>query len=437
LPHQSAAFLKRKGKVIASRRHRFEAYLDKVFDFSAAVEALPDGRKFPRHKEKKVFDAVFLGAACQFPALHRIETECNQGALCHRIGPLSEDAIGYALERSDPDALFTLGCEVACPLKRNGVLRSDWSRGLVVAAIDGIEICSSFARSCKHCMERQVSHLVDGELREETQYYHRICVVAIVSSAFPIPLGIRFQKNGESEVACSLALLKDLIEKVGSRFLDLLVFDALYLQTPFTAEVQALGLDWVGNLKENQPELLAEAQRLTAGAPEVHSQGQQELQLWHAPEVYWPVADRTIGVVKTVRHRQKNRHRIGRDEGGRKQVVKETFIETSTNFYVSNLELGSIPPLFIHQLGRSRWLIDSEVFQTMTTDGHLKRPSVHQDHGQALIALTMIRVLAFTLTQVFFHRQVRSHFRKSSFGFCDLARRLADQFLVRAQTNSS
>jgi hypothetical protein len=66
--------------------------------------------------------------------------------------------------------------------------------------------------------------------------------------------------------------LKDLIETVGSRFLDLLVFDALYLQTPFTAEVEALGLDWVGNLKENQPELLAEAQRVTAGAPEVHSQ---------------------------------------------------------------------------------------------------------------------------------------------------------------------
>jgi hypothetical protein len=419
------------------RRHRFEAYLDKVFDFSTAVEALPDGRKFPRHREKKVFDAVFLGAACQFPALHRIETECSQGALFHRIGPLSEDAMGYALERNDPHALFTLGCEVARQLKRNGVLRSPWSRGLVVAAVDGIEICSSFARSCEHCMEHRVSHLVDGELREEIQYYHRICVVAIVSSAFPIPLGIRFQKNGETEVACSLALLKDLIETMGSRFLDLLVFDALYLQTPFTAEVEALGLDWVGNLKENQLELLAEAQRATASAREVHPQGSQELQLWHAPEVYWPVADRTIGVVKTIRHRSKNRRRIGRDDAGRKHLLKETVNETSTNFYVSNLELGSIPPVFIHQLGRSRWLIDSGVFQTLTTDGHLKRPSVHQDRGQGLMALIMIRVLAFTLTQVFFHRQVRSHFRKSSFGFCDLARALADQFLVMARTNSS
>jgi hypothetical protein len=109
LPHQSASFLERKGKVIASHRHRFEAYLDKVFDFSTKVGALPDGRRSPRHHGKKIFDAVFLGAACQFPAVHRIETECQRGALSKRIGSLSEDAIGYALERQNPSAVFALG----------------------------------------------------------------------------------------------------------------------------------------------------------------------------------------------------------------------------------------------------------------------------------------------------------------------------------------
>jgi hypothetical protein len=93
--------------------------------------------------------------------------------------------------------------------------------------------------------------------------------------------------------------------------------------------------------------------------------------------------------------------------------------------------------VFVHQLGRSRWVIDTEVFQTITTDGHLKKPSVHQRRSQAFIVLTMIRVLAFTLTLVFFHRQVRSHFRRCSLGFCDLARRLADQFLVTPLSDSS
>ena len=104
--------------------------------------------------------------------------------------------------------------------------------------------------------------MVNGELREDVQYYHRICALTIVSSAFPIPLGVRFQKNGETEVACTLSLLQDLLDRVGRRFLDLLVADALYLQTPFVRAVEDLGLDWVINLKDNQPELLAEAQRL-------------------------------------------------------------------------------------------------------------------------------------------------------------------------------
>jgi hypothetical protein len=249
---------------------------------------------------------------------------------------------------------------------------------------------------------------------------------------------MRFQKNGETEVRCSLSLLQDLLDRLGRRFLDLLVADALYLQAPFVREVEGLGLDWAINLKENQPELLAEAQRLTAEpAPHRPSLDQDELQLWHAPEVYWPVADRSVRVVKTVRTKRKNRIRVGLNDAGRRRPQKEMVAEQSTNFYASNLELGSIPPVFVHQLGRSRWVIDTEVFQTITTDGHLKKPSVHQGRGQALIVLTMIRVLAFTLTLVFFHRQVRSHFRNCSFGFCDLAQRLAYQFIVTAQPDSS
>jgi hypothetical protein len=80
---------------------------------------------------------------------------------------------------------------------------------LVVAAVDGIEICSSFRRCCDACMQRQVEHKVRGELRTDAQYYHRIVAAVIVSTPFPVPLGIRFQKDGESEVPWALALLQD------------------------------------------------------------------------------------------------------------------------------------------------------------------------------------------------------------------------------------
>ncbi len=420
-------------------RHQFETYLDKVFDFAARVAKLPDRRSYSSHSAQKVFDAVFFGSACQFGPVHRIESECKKGALRHRIGPLSEDTVGYALERQDPDALFALGCDLARQLKRNQVLASTWSRGRVVAAVDGIEICSSFVRCCPLCMERRVNHKVGEELREDVQYYHRISVVSIVSGSFPLPLGIRFQKNSEDEVACSLALLEDLRQRLGPRFFDVLVADALYLQTPFVKKIEALGLDWVINLKANQPELLAEAERLTAAlAPHPPSPGQPEdLQLWNLPEVDWPVADRDVHVVKTVRHRSRPRQQVQSLEAGKKEIIRVTEVEPSTNYYATNLELSSIPPLFIHQLGRSRWHIDAQLFQTLTTDGHLKQPSLHQGYEKALVVLTMIRVLAFTLALVFYYRQVRSHFRKPSFGFCDLARRMAEQFLPMATFDSS
>jgi hypothetical protein len=415
-------------------RHRFEVYLDKVFGFSRLVSAMPEGRQFPRHPWKKVFDAVFLGAAMQIPSLLQIEAECRGGALAKRIGPISADTIGYALERQAPEAVFALSCEIARRLKRNGVLRSDWSRGLLVGAVDGIEICSSFARCCDACMQREVQHKVDGVLRTDLQYYHRIVAVALVSTPFPIPLGVRFQKDGEGEVACALALLQDLVDQLGRRFLDLLVGDALYLQAPFVKEVERLGLDWAFTLKENQPELLSEAECFTQGpAAGVHSEPDREIRYWHLPQVDWPVADRSVRVVKTVRSEQLRRVTVSLQDGHRSKCPAAV-TRQSTNFYATNFELGSISPLFIHQLSRSRWRIDTEVFQTITTDCHLKHPAVHQ--STALVMLTMIRLLAYTLSLIFYRRQVRSHARGSCPSFHECAKRIAYWFIVLAPNTS-
>ena len=409
-------------------RHRFEAYLDKVFGFSQLVDALPEGRQSPRHPWQKVFDAVFLGAAMQIPSLLQIEAECRNGALAKRIGPISDDTIGYALQRESPESVFTLGCQIARRLKRNGVLRSDWSRGLLVAAVDGIEICSSFTRCCGACMQREVEHKVRCELRTDIQYYHRIVAVVIVSTPSPIPLGIRFQKDGETEVACAIALLRDLTAQLGRRFLDLLVGDALYLQAPFVHEVEGLGLDWAFTLKQNQPDLLHEAERLTTGPPAaVQSESDQELRWWHLPQVDWPVADRLLRVVKTVRTDHQRRVAVSQDGSHLKKGKSEVALE-STNFYATNFHLGAVSPLFIHQLSRSRWRIDAEVFQTITTDCHLKHAAVHQ--STALVMLTMIRVLAYTLSLIFYQRQICSHACGSRLTFHQLAKRLAYWFVI-------
>jgi hypothetical protein len=103
-------------------------------------------------------------------------------------------------------------------------------------------------------------------------------------------------------------------------------------------------------------------------------------------------------------------------------------------FYATNFELGAIPPTFIHQLSRSRWRIDAEVFQTITCDCHLKHPAVHQT--TALVVLTMIRVLAYGLSLLFYHRQICSHARGHCDGFHEFAKRLAYGFLIVSPNTS-
>ena len=418
------------------RRRQFEAYLDKVFDWSARVAALPEGRQSPYHPWPKVFDCVFLGAAIQIPNVHRLEAECQRGVLRQRIGKLSEDTVGYALQRQAPASLFALGCEVARRLKRNGVLHSDWARGRLVAAVDGIEICSSYVRCCDACMEREVEHKVDDQRRKDIQYYHRLVAVVLVSTDFPVPLGVRFQQDGEDEVACALALLQELDRQLGRRFLDVLVADSLYLRSGFVQEMEKLQLEWVVTIKENQPELLAEAQRLTGGPPQTSwSTAQDEFRLWHAPETYWPAGRRSLRVVKTFHIRKKQQ--VALTPAGspkKKKPRKEEVREESTNYYATNLELGSIPPTFIHQLGRSRWRVDSDAFQTLTTQAHLKQPSIHQTC--ALVVLTMVRVLAYTLSTVFYYRQVVSHARQTPPTFSEMARLLGYLFLPARMDSS-
>lgn len=77
---------------------------------------------------------------------------------------------------------------------------------------------------------------------------------------------------------------------------------------------------------------------MCAGVGSNFPNDQEELLLWHAPEVYWPVADRSVRVVKTVRTQQKNRIRIRLDDAGQKRPQKETVAEQSANFYANNLQ---------------------------------------------------------------------------------------------------
>ena len=110
-------------------------------------------------------------------------------------------------------------------------------------------------------------------------------------------------------------------------------------------EVEGRGLDWTFTLKENQPELLREAERFTQRDPGgVFSESDQKLRWWHLPEGDWPVADRLVRVVKTVRIENQRRVTVSQ-EADHRTKSKATAKRESTNFYATNFQLGSFKPL--------------------------------------------------------------------------------------------
>ncbi len=61
--------------------------------------------------------------------------------------------------------------------------------------------------------------------------------------------------------------------------------------------------------------------------------------------------------------------------------------------------------------------------------GKAQASETSQHRYQALVLLTMIRVLAYLLSLVFYHRQICSHLRGRAIGFSEFARELGDRFL--------
>ena len=291
-------------------RHRFEACIDKVFALRFRERSARGTADFPSALRQRCLTPSSSVPRCRFqPAADRGRVR-HHGALARRIGPVSDDALAYSLERRCPNPCSRSRCWKCSPPETRPVFYAPtgpegswWQRSMALkSAVRLPAVARPVATGA-------IRRRVNGELKTDIQYYHRIVVVVLVSTSFPIPLGVRFQKNGEAEVSCALALLQDLVGQLGRRFLDVLVGDALYLQAPF---VQASGTSRSGlglHLEREPARVIARGGALYPGIlpPVFRQEPGREIQYWHLPEVDWPVADRLVRVVKTVRTEQQRR----------------------------------------------------------------------------------------------------------------------------------
>ena len=356
----------------------FARYLNKVFDFRAAMATIADARVDPEISPSAVFLATFHGFVFRLRSFQQLEAEITHQAFQNWIGApraFHDDVLRYSLCGFSLPPLEAMLVNVNRTLKRNKVFDEGRVQGRIVAALDGIEVLSSYSRCCDACLERRVSVRKNGVKVEQLQYHHRAVACQIVSSPVKAVLAVEWLQPGESEDAAALRLLDKLPTDYGSRFFDILLLDALYAQAPALQCAATHGWDLVVSLKRNRPELYASAVRLFAHRPpdleftETLRGKTYQGQIWDTPGLPSAAADSPL--VRVVRSEEKltqNHYRRGKLQA-----------ETTEHewMWLTTLDTQAFPPQVVRQLGHDRWKQENNGWNDLTQNWSLKHGFLH------------------------------------------------------------
>jgi len=397
----------------------FSAWLNKGFDLRAHAAQMADARTDPEISPSSVFLAVFHSFAFRLPSFQQLDRELSHSYLQSWIDAeraFGDDTLRYSLCGFELDPLEAMLVDVNRRLKRGKAFDEGRVQGRLVAALDGIEVLSSFSRRCERCLERRVT-LKDpaGRKIEQTQYYHRAVGCQMVHSPVKPFLAIEWLQPGEGEDAAALRLLQRLPGLYGSRFFDILLLDALYVQTPVLQLVHKIGWDAVISLKQNSRDLYQSAVRLFASRPpdvgftEQRDHKTYHVQLWDTEGLPFTIDNpEPVRVVRSEEVLERNRYRQG----------ERTSYSTDHEWlWVTTLSTQLFSTPVIRQLGHSRWKNENNGWMDLTKHWAFKHGFLHAcrhrpeqinvsgerelvpNHG--LAAVTFILLIAFALTSAF------------------------------------
>ena len=397
----------------------FSAYLNKGFDLRTHARRMRDARTHPEISPASVFLALLHGFVFRLPSFQQLDNELAHSHLQRWIGAeraFRDDTLRYSLCGFEVGPLEAMLVDINRRLKRGKAFDPGRVQGRLVAALDGIEVLSSFSRHCESCLERRVSRKDQaGRKIEEIQYYHRAVGCQMVHSPVKPFLALEWLRPGEGEETAALRLLTRLPDLYGSRFFDILLLDALYAQTAVLKLVKKKGWDVVISLKQNSRDLYQSAIRLFAQRPPDQAFTEQrgyksyQVQLWDTEGLPFTIDHpELVRVVRSEEVLQRNRYRRG----------KPTSHCTDHEWlWITTLAPPAFPTVLVRKLGHSRWKNENNGWMDLTKHWAFKhgflhacrhRPKQRDAHGKpepvpnrGLAAVTLILVIAAALSSAF------------------------------------
>lgn len=399
----------------------FSTFLNKVFDLRSHLADLADARRDPEISPQTIFLAMFHSFAFRLPSLQQLEADLANAALRRWIDAdraFRDDTLRYSLCGFDLQPLEQILIHVNRRLKRDKVFYPGRVQGCIVAALDGVEVLSSFSRHCDSCLQRRVFvRDQTGRKVEQIQYYHRAVACQIVNSPVKPILALEWLQPGEGEDTAALRLLRRLPTLYGSKFFDILLMDALYAQTPVLKLTRETGWEVVITLKQNLSDLHQSAQRLFNRRDPDRSYTEQkegktyDIQLWDTEGL--PFSNDHPDPIRVVRSQEiltRNRYREG------KLSPHSTHHEW---LWLTTLDAQRFSPTQIRNLGHARWKQENNGWNDLTQNWAFKHGFLHScahrpkskepsSSGErelvpnrGLAAVTLILLIAFALLSAF------------------------------------
>ncbi|MGA2876742.1 MAG: transposase [Nitrososphaerales archaeon] len=362
------------------------------------LSRITDSRKQPQIPTFTIAVSVLAMHLARLGSLNSLEQLKDSFALRKLVGAdlPSADSLGRVVGLMDADSIRAVIHSVYMQLKRNKALQPP-AHGLMVLAIDGHETYATYRRCCPECLERKVGA---GE-EKRIQYYHRNVTAQLIADGFHFMLDAESQLPSEGEVTTGMRLLERVLISYPRAF-DVVVADALYAKSNFIKIATEKKKDVIVVLKENCPELLADATRCFDAQPPSSSweTGKKKIECWdESGFASGPQIGQPLRIVKA--HETK--------APVRRQLDKAVEIETTTWMWMTTLSPHRAKASAVVPMGHSRWCVENEGFNELVNRQHADH--VYKHDPTAILNFWLINLLSFNLFLAFFKLNLKPEIR--------------------------
>ncbi len=236
---------------------------------------------------------------------------------------------------------------------------------------------------------------------EQREYYYRMVACNLLNTQIDLPLDIEPILAGENEVAAAKRMIGRLCEN-HSRFFDVIIADALYMEGPFVNFCVGRGKDVIIVLKNNYPSLIEDARGLFSRMePETWHINGRTIQVWDADGFTTDTIDVPLRVLHTIETYTEKVIENGR------LIEREV---TKSWWWATTISSERLTTKNLWKLGHSRWQIENNIFNSLGQHWALNHCYKHDP--VAMINFILMLFIAFTLAQCFYKRNLKPKMRK-------------------------